>query len=60
MTFYESHETFPGARGGVWHLHHVPAGKQRAAAGPWFTAVHVSGDRPCTELEFTWRLVIIR
>lgn len=31
MTTYDEHATFPGARGGVWHLHHVPASRERPA-----------------------------
>lgn len=34
MTFYESHATQPGARGGTWHLHHVPSDRREAQEAP--------------------------
>lgn len=30
MKFYDEHETFPGVRGGLWHLHDRPADKRAA------------------------------
>lgn len=45
MTLYDNHETFPGARSGVWHLHDRPAGKQRPAVNVApKTAVIVSNE----------------
>lgn len=49
MTFYENHATFPGARGGTWHLHHKPSREkpiEQFEAKPIVEAVfNLAGER---------------